>query len=233
LPVHIKINNQIENREAINNCNNYTEIHTLLKKFYPEIYSLTAMDNLPVIKDHLLSVTISDDKTGLVLGESFIAGYYKSVFNIALYEKEFILCLIYYFIPGIFDEPLKKKLEDRDPIIKECMTIIIESINQCSLLLDNENDFDCSLYGIVLCIIMTNTDWIYKSASGGHIHTEIYKSNQSRIVINNKSIEHIKVIGIHGSILKHKNFGQIHDIMFNTSQKILCLLQSKLLNPHI
>ena len=139
--------------------------------------------------------------------------------------------MIYYFIPGIiFDKPGEKKLEDRDPIIKECMTIIIKSINQCGLLLDNQDDFDCSLYGMVLCISMANTNWIYKSDPGGHINInkEQYKSNQSRIVINNKSIEYIKVVGIHGSILTHKNFRQIHDIMFNTSQEVICLLQSKL-----
>ena len=226
--IYSQDDNQIINREEINNFNNYNDTHTFLRKSYPVLYSSMAIDNYSKIKDHLLSVTISNNKLDLKYGESFLGGYNKSRYFIASHEKQFILCLIYYFIPGIiFDKPGEKKLEDRDSVIKECMNIIIKSINICGSLLDNNDEFDCSLYGIVLCISMNNPAWVYNSMVGGHINTSSYKENQARIVINNKSVEDIKVVGIHGSIIQHKNFKQIHDIMFNTSQEILCILHTK------
>lgn len=209
-------NNQINKRVIINDFNNYKDIIQFIEKDYPKIYELFLMDLNPIVKDHLLSVTRSNFKTNLEKGESFkIYFERKSQLPLSSTYIVFIKSLIKYFIPNT---------EISKDIINCCVNIVKQSLIDCILLLNDMKDmYGCSLYCVVLCITINNPDWVYIADPGGKISTNLL-SDQSRIIINNKSVEYIKVVNIHSVILEHPNFEQIKSIMLKTSKDILSTL---------
>jgi hypothetical protein len=146
--IYVENNNQNTYREDINNCNNYTDLYDIfdIKEHYSKKYkTIEFIDNLPIFKDHLLSVTNSNFKDNLEQGESFIGAYYKNEKNILQMHIKILISLITYFIP---DTKIDKK------VINNCVNIIKISINECLCLVSSidEDINECSLYGIVLCI---------------------------------------------------------------------------------